>query len=285
MTARYDDDRLLSAWLHETAPAREPEHLLGEVLARTARTRRRPAWSNPERWNPMSAITSRLAPSAPVPWRLLAVAAALLLALAIGLVLVASGAFKPVAPPYGLAANGPIAYAVDGDIVTLDQPGGVPRIIIGGDTEDRLPLFSLDGSRFLFLRGPDDAVEAWVADADGSNPHRLREASSWIPWFDWAPDSRSVLVSGLGQSDGRLTLQSVESPGSATFDTGLSVVEAGQFRPTTGAQISFRGRDARGNWGFYLANRDGSGMVRLELDTGFEADRITRRTRRTTSTT
>jgi hypothetical protein len=47
MTARDDFDGLLSAWFDDDAPGREPEHLLGQVLARTARTRRRPAWLVP----------------------------------------------------------------------------------------------------------------------------------------------------------------------------------------------------------------------------------------------
>src|SRR6476619_8376897 len=98
MTAR-SDDRLLSAWLHDVAPNREPEHLLGEVLARTARTRRRPAWRNPERFDLMYAISSRFAPISPVPWRLLAVAAAVVLALAAA-ALLASGKLRAPAPPY-----------------------------------------------------------------------------------------------------------------------------------------------------------------------------------------
>ncbi|HTK44297.1 MAG TPA: hypothetical protein VL749_02945, partial [Patescibacteria group bacterium] len=175
MTARYDD-RLLSTWLHDVAPDREPEHLLGEVLARTARTGRRPAWRIPERWFSMSAITSRFTPATPVPWRLLAVGAALLLALLAGLVLAGGGAFTSPAPPYGLAANGPIAYAINGDIVVADAPGVTPKLLVGGATEDRLPLFSLDGSRFVFLRGPNEAVEVWAAKADGSDARRLTEA-------------------------------------------------------------------------------------------------------------
>ena len=105
MTARDEYDRHLSAWLAAEAPAREPEHLLGEVLARTARTRRRPAWRIPERWISMSAITSRVAPPPGVPWRAIALTA-LLIALIAGAVLVAGSLRHRVAPPFGPAANG-----------------------------------------------------------------------------------------------------------------------------------------------------------------------------------
>ena len=43
MTTRDDFDRHLAAWFEASAPSSEPEPLLGQVLARTARTRRRPA--------------------------------------------------------------------------------------------------------------------------------------------------------------------------------------------------------------------------------------------------
>src|SRR5262245_55008402 len=102
MTARYDADPRLSAWLDDVAPAREPEHLLGTVLARTARTKRRPAWRIPERWFSMSVITTRVSPAPQVPWRLIALAV-MLAALLVAAALVAGGKFRPVAPPYGPA--------------------------------------------------------------------------------------------------------------------------------------------------------------------------------------
>ncbi|HEU5224568.1 MAG TPA: hypothetical protein VFV29_02085, partial [Actinomycetota bacterium] len=73
MTVRDDLDRHVAAWLTADAPTSPPEHLLGEVLAQTARTRRRPAWRIPERWIQMSAITSRVATPPGMPWRIIAV--------------------------------------------------------------------------------------------------------------------------------------------------------------------------------------------------------------------
>jgi hypothetical protein len=67
MTARDDFDRYLAAWLTADAPSREPEPLLGRVLARTARTGRRPAWLIPERWIPMSDRTRQRVVIG--PWR------------------------------------------------------------------------------------------------------------------------------------------------------------------------------------------------------------------------
>jgi hypothetical protein len=270
MTAR-NDDRLLSAWLHDVAPIREPGHLLGQVLARTARTRRRPAWRIPERWFSMSVITTRLMPAAPVPWRLMAVGAALLIALVVGLVLVASGAFQTLAPPYGLAANGSLIYGVDDDILVADSPGAVGRPLIAGPEQDRFPTVALNGSAIAFLRGPDEAVELWTAGVDGSNPRRVAGPNAGLPsWLDWSPDAQTFAINGFGPTPGSIALVRADGSGSTTIETGLAEARNATFRPTSGGQLSFRGKDANGDWGHYLVNRDGSGMVHLALDPGFQ---------------
>ena len=109
MSERDAFDRRLSAWFAADAVSREPEHLLGSVLARTARTRRRPAWLIPERWIPMSAITSRTAPATRVPWRVIVPVALLIVALAVGALLVAGSQQRRLPAPFGRAANGLIA--------------------------------------------------------------------------------------------------------------------------------------------------------------------------------
>ena len=194
MTARHDD-RLLSDWLHDVAPGREPEHLLGEVLARTARTRRRAAWRIPERWISMSAITSRLAPAPTTPWRTILVAAALLLGLAVGLAALA-GAFAPrPAPPYGLAANGSLFYSEAGDLFVQAGLAAARTAIVTGATQDDSPLVSLDGQRVSFLRHLDgDDAEIWVVDANGSNPRQLDVGGTRPGWFEWGPDGTSAVV-------------------------------------------------------------------------------------------
>ena len=272
MTARYDD-RLLSAWLHDVAPGREPEHLLGEVLARTARTGRRPAWRIRERFNLMYAFSSRFAPTSPVPWRLVAVVAAAVLALAAA-ALLTSGKLRAPAPPYGLAANGPVVFSRNGDIVAADPLGTTVRTLVGGDADDVAPLLSPDGTHLAFFRGPDGATEAWIANADGSSQHRI--AAGW-PAFpgsvDWSPHGDVLVMNSVTPDDsGGLVLLRTDGSGSTTIPTGLTSVDFPAFRPTAGDQISFRAKDAAGDFGFYLVNRDGTGLRRLELDSGFQDD-------------
>lgn len=270
MTARYDDDRLLSAWLHDVAPAREPEHLLGEVLARTARTRRRPAWRNPERLHLMSAITSRFAPAAPMPWRTLGVAALLLLALVVGLVLVASGAFRSPAPPYGLAANGALLYSANGDIYMRSSASATPKALVTGETTDDSPVISFDGTHFSFLRHLDDTnAEIWVANIDGSNPQKLDIAGTRPGWFEWSSDGRSAVVIDDSHPF-RFTVAALgRAPLTAELDYSL---QDAVFRPGHADQVAFIGTAAGGDRSIFVMNTDGSGLTKLQLDPGYKDD-------------
>ena len=124
MTARDDFDRHLAAWLTADAPTSEPEHLLGEVLARTARTRRRPAWRIPERWIPMSVDHF---PGRDVPTRALADRRARRPARPRagrgGGAARRLAGHRPLPPPFGPADNGRIVYAESGELwsrATLD---------------------------------------------------------------------------------------------------------------------------------------------------------------------
>jgi len=52
MTTNDTFGQHLSAWLHEEAAHRVPDHL-AEILVQTAATRQRRGWSSLERWLPM----------------------------------------------------------------------------------------------------------------------------------------------------------------------------------------------------------------------------------------
>ena len=65
--------------------ARTPDYL-DDVLAQTAGTRQRPAWTFPERWFPMADITSRQAVAPRVPFRAIGVALVILALLIAGAV-------------------------------------------------------------------------------------------------------------------------------------------------------------------------------------------------------
>jgi hypothetical protein len=184
MTTRDDFDRHLAAWFEASAPSSEPEPLLGQVLARTAHTRRRPAWRIPERWIPMSAITTRSARVSQVPWRTVGLIALLIVTLVAGALLIAGTRRPALPPPFGVAGDGKIMYSFDGDIFVRDTPTGAKTALITGSTIDQTPAFSNDGSKFVFGRHEAAGADSmWIANVDGSAQRRL-DIPFAISWFE-----------------------------------------------------------------------------------------------------
>jgi len=270
MSARDDFSRQLDAWLETQAPIREPEHLLGTVLARTARTRRRAAWRIPERWLPMTAITSRLVPSTRLPGRAIAVAL-IVLALLLATVAAFVGSQHRRAAPFGPAANGLVFYSDKGDVFTRDPGSGAVAKVVTGAGQDSDPVLSPDGSVFSFLRHvPAKPTQIWAANVDGSNVHRLAAPDTEPGWFEWSPQSDVAVV----ETDADHTAISiVPADGSAAtrYDLGVKI-ESVSWRPSTGAQLVVLGTDSNGDRGIWLVKRDGTGLKRLDLDPGFKAD-------------
>ena len=272
MTVRDDLDRHVAVWLATDAPTSPPEHLLGEVLAQTARTRRRPAWRIPERWIPVSAITSRLATPPGVPWRTIAVATLLIVLLA-GAIFVAGSLRNRVPPPFGPAVNGALYYSQNGDVMIADTPTSTPRVLLGGDATDEGALLSPDGTRMVFVRGAigSAAAELWTAASDGSTPRKLADAPT-IGWAEWSPQSDAIAVL-LDRSPTKIVMVDADTGSTIELASGLAAVQNFIWRPPNGDQLTIRGRDTTTlEWGIYLLNRDGTGLKRLELDPDYESD-------------
>jgi hypothetical protein len=271
MTTRDDFDRHLAAWFEASAPSSEPEPLLGQVLARTARTRRRPAWRIPERWIPMSAITTRSARVSQVPWRTVGLLALLVLALvAAGLIAIGRQS-SMLPPPFGLAADGSLIYSVNGDILSRAAPAAEARAIITDGGQDSGPVISPDGSRFVFSRAqPAGQAQLWVANADGSDVRRLDVPFRTLSWVDWSPAGDEVFVANEnGQR--RMAIVPANGSPSTMLDLGMPA-QVPAHRPGYPDQILFRGNDTSGDWGLFLVGRDGVSPKRLSLDPGFQQD-------------
>jgi hypothetical protein len=250
MTARDDFDRTLSAWLTAQAPVREPEHLLDHVLARTARTRRRPAWRIPERWTFMTALTQAI-PRSPVPWRTVGLVALLILGLVVAGLLAIGAQQRRLPPPFGVAGNGNLIYALDGQIVARSGPSG-PVV----------PVFGRHWSGEL--------VDEWVANADGTGQRKLDVPFPGISWVDWSPTSDELFVAN---ENGQTAMAIVPADGSrsTTLDFRMPTMVP-IHRPGHPDQILFRGKDTAGDWGLFLVGRDGRSPKRLDVDPGFRND-------------
>ena len=145
MTLNDGFERTVSDWLDEQAGHGMPGYL-DEALARTTRTRQRPAWSSLERWLPVDMTTNLRIAARPTLGRVLLLGA--VLAALIGLALIAVGSRNPRVPsPFGLAANGQIAYWADGDILVADPDGTHAHAVISGPSDDDAPVYTRDGTQ------------------------------------------------------------------------------------------------------------------------------------------
>src|SRR5262249_3416024 len=165
------------AWMDADARVREPDHLLGDVLAKTSRFRPLPAWRLPERWIPME-LTMR-----PVPrTRVAPIVMLALVALALALVAIAVvGSRRHVPPPFGIAANGQISFVRDGRLV-IENADGTRSVAIGSPAnEQQSASYSLDGAKIVYKNVVEKGLkpdrydntmrfDVVVADADGSHP-------------------------------------------------------------------------------------------------------------------
>ena len=207
-----------------------------------------------------------------VPWRAVIVAALLLVVLAATLAWF--GSQRRAAPPFGLARNGLIMYAVDGDLVTWNPDTETTTTILAGPTDDFTGMFSRDGTKLAFLRrerpdgakGQPELISIQVANADGSNPIDLTGPLDAPDQWDWSPAGDLIAVQSL--IDGRRTLQVVRTDGSErprVLDTGMEVTFV-SFLPPNGEQIVFRGvaetPDGKRS-GIYAISPDGSDLRAL----------------------
>src|SRR5262245_49753732 len=153
MTPNEPLEARLTAGLDDLAGPPTPG-FRNDILAATARTRQRPAWSFIERWLPMAVITRPRAAAAPVPLARLLLLAALILVLGASLAFVGLQLLRgTVAIPEGRDAVFTFrSVAADAqkpqDVMTIRADGTDVRQLTTPDgTQWRFPQFSPDGTR------------------------------------------------------------------------------------------------------------------------------------------
>jgi len=213
MTAFDRIEPRLPQLLDELGTAGVPDYF-DDMLQRAATVRQRPAWSSLERWLPMGEI-AQIAPIRPrIPWRVIAIAAMLLLVAVAGLAYVGSRPTPvPVPAPFGPAANGSMLYHdAKGTIHAFDPATGVSTAIVTGPTSFTDPLPSRDGQRILYDH-TEGSSQLFVADLDGSNPHALMGEYLDLSWTQWSPDSQQIGI--VSNVDGLGSLTVLEAYGSS----------------------------------------------------------------------
>jgi hypothetical protein len=265
MTARNDFNGIVSDWLDDQAGRGAPAYL-DEILARTTRTRQRPAWSSLERWLPVQmTFSGRLAPIPRLAW-IAAVLAMLVLAAA---VLLMAGVGQRRLPHFGAAANGKIAYVDGGNLKVAAADGANPRTLTALPNGAERLTFSPDGTRLAYrTTGPDPSIV--VTNADGSGPVVVASgvAIGTGDPFAWSPDSRRLAFTIGLVADKIGTIDVVDADGShmTQIIQGATALAVDRFTPAwspDGQWISFFSSDANGYLALNVIHPDGSGEERL----------------------
>lgn len=261
MTPTDRFERHLPALLTELAEPRTPDYL-DDLLSLTAHTSQRPGWTFLERWLPMVDIARQPVLAPPLLWRPIGILLLLALALAAGALLII-GSLPRLPQPFGLARNGQVAYARDGDIFTFDPIAKDARRIIGSPDRDVGPVFSLDGTQLAFLRdGPGPGQSLMVADADGSNVTFVAGPFVAIANIAWSPDGATIAFESSVRGIPAITLAAADGSGARTLDLGMPA-QAPAWRPRDGDQLLFRGGSSIS--GLYIADADGANLRQLQL--------------------
>ncbi len=229
-------ERDLTAWFAEHESPHLPD-LTDDILWLTAGTRQRPRWSFSERWLPMSVTTLGQRTFEPFPWRsigLLAVLALLIAAVAGAYV----GGQTRLPAPFGLAANGLVAYAQNGDTFAVDPVTGTRLAITTGPGDDIEPRWSRDGTRIVVMRRSGAETRLVIVDPRSRD---IIATSDPVTGYDtdtvsWSPDGRFLTI-GTG-AGGSATLHLVDaSTGEMTL---LAIDYAGldvYWRPGTNGEL------------------------------------------------
>ena len=252
-------ERDLAIWFADTAAPRVPD-FTDDILRLTAGTRQRPRWSFPERWLPMSVITLGRQTLKPLPWRTIGLLAALALLIAAAFAFYI-GSQPRLPAPFGLAANGLVAYGKNGDIYSVDPGTGSRQLIIGGPTVDFDPHYSLDGTRLAFRRATPDGELLVFANVDGSQ-EVVSEAPPLVDanTIAWSPDGRSVAFSSTTDGKRPIVIVDARTGRARNLDVGMPTEEV-SWRPPDGRELLFLGGDPD-NLGLFLVAPDGTALRR-----------------------
>ena len=212
-------------------------------------------------------FSGRIAPALRPAWILVAVGL-LLITLVAAVLLV--GSRPRVPPPFGLAANGVMFYADEGDIHAAAPDGGDPRLLGGGPGNDIAVVASRDGAHIAIARLLAGAqVDFLIANADGSDVRTMTPTPlAGLTWADWSPDGTRLAATDANS----LSILHADGAKPLRIDLGMTVDRA--FWRPDGKELVIRGLSLDSGpetAGFYVVGADGTGLreiIQLDPENG-----------------
>jgi TolB protein len=150
------------------------------------------------------------------------------------------------------------------DLYTLDENGREVARLTDDPAEDFGGAWSPDGRRIAFTSKRNGRSEAFVADADGTNPRRLIDAGTDRTLNPaWSPDGR--IVYGQGQKGGVINTYTVAPDGSDMRPLFAIKSQFTRYSPD-GARIAYLEFLPQSGVGVVIADRDGRIVATVPLD-------------------
>ncbi|MCR8921844.1 amidohydrolase family protein [Dasania sp. GY-MA-18] len=94
-----------------------------------------------------------------------------------------------------------LVFDLLGDIYTLPATGGEASLIRGGAALERIPSFSPDGSKILYVSDRSGEDNIWVANTDGSAARMItQETTNMLTNPEWSADGEYVVAARVGNT-------------------------------------------------------------------------------------
>jgi Tol biopolymer transport system component len=237
-------DRLITTWLDELAPMREPDGLLETVTGQIQRTRRLPGWALLERWLPMQTRAKFGAiPRTAIILVTLGILALILTAVAIG-----AQPSQRLAPLFGPAGNGRI-FSIENDDIYVADPGSdvVPQPFDVTPGKEKAPTVTNDGSRVIYERtdgGASSPSTFMIAAADGTDVPRAITSRTFASVRDWWPSPDGTLVAVVSPEGASENLTLIRTDGSGTRSVLLGLVATTATWSPDGHHLMITAQDA-----------------------------------------
>jgi TolB protein len=240
MKSQSEFDRLLTTWLVDDAPGREPDGLLPRTMVQVRQTRRQPTWIATLRG---TAMGRRAAPARLIMALMLI---ALLIMAVLGGALIGSGGRLLFGPPppsplptwgsslppvFGLPGRFAFSSNRDGDFdVYAMNPDRTNLVQLTNEPGDDVsPVWSPDGSRIAFLSNRNSDAGIYVISADGTGEALVLNEPGDEILGAWSPDGKQVAyadaanaihtinVDGTGDREVKLRTESGTAYGPAVY--------------------------------------------------------------------
>jgi len=157
-----------------------------------------------------------------------------------------------------------LVFATNGGLKLMSPKTGEFHLITDTTRRDRDPVWSPDGKKIAFTRGPGigkinapGPYELMLMDADGSNITTLLSNAEANTAQTWVPSSSTLIYSVKGQQG--ITVKTIEiNTGEITTLTQVNYQNAGIAISPDGKQIAYEAMLPGDRYSVYISNLDGS---------------------------